>query len=108
MFNPYKKLAKFSEKRERLSFRTCMFMKLSSKSAIESDSSANEGSNASRGAYDAPPMLAFPDSRKDEREEGRRGVVGREIGLRVPEVDLLMLGSPWGVEEVIPKVSAKR
>ncbi len=29
-------------------------------------------------------MLVLPDSRRDDREDGRRGVVGREAGLRVP------------------------
>jgi hypothetical protein len=36
-------------------------------------------------------MLAFPDSRKEDLEEGRKGVVGRERGLRLPEPDRLVL-----------------
>jgi hypothetical protein len=66
-------------------------MKFASRSAIESDSSAKEGSNASRGTSEVPPSDALPDSRNEEREDGRRGVVGREIGLRVPEVDRFAL-----------------
>jgi hypothetical protein len=73
-------------------------MKLASKSAMESDSSAKDGSNDSRGALDGPPMLDLPDSRKDEREDGRNGVVGRDVGLRLLEPDRLILLSR-GVSE---------
>jgi hypothetical protein len=89
IFNPYKKLAKFSLNRARLSCINCRCIKFASKSAIESESSAKAGSNASMGASDIPPTLDFPDSRNDDREDGRRGVVGREMGLRFPEVDRL-------------------
>ena len=45
-------------------------------------------------------MLALPDSRREEREDGRRGVVGRERGRRVVEVERWMLLLPaWGVVE---------
>jgi hypothetical protein len=91
MFKPYKKLAKFSLNLAKLSCINCKCIKLASKSAIESDNSANAGSKASRGASDAPPMLAFPDSRKDDLDEGRKGVVGRERGLRLPEFDRFVL-----------------
>lgn len=75
-------------------------MKLASRSAIESDSSAKEGSNASRGtSSDAPLREALPDSRKDERDDGRRGVVGRDSGLRVADVERFVLLSAWGVVE---------
>ena len=74
-------------------------MKLASRSAIESDNSAKAGSKASRGASDAPPILALPDSRREEREEGRSGVVGRERGLRLPDVDLFVLLPACGVVE---------
>ena len=98
MFRPYKKLAKLSLKRARLSCINCKCMKLASKSAIESDSSAKDGSSDSRGALDGPPTLDLPDSRKDEREEGRNGVVGRDVGLRLLEPDRLALLSR-GVSE---------
>ena len=45
-------------------------------------------------------MLALPDSRREEREEGRRGVVGRERGLRELEAERITLLLPaWGVLE---------
>lgn len=43
-------------------------------------------------------MLGLPDSRKDEREDGRNGVVGRDVGLRLLEPDRLVLLSR-GVSE---------
>lgn len=46
MFMPYRKLAKLSLKRVKLSCISCRCMKLASKSAIESASSANCGSKA--------------------------------------------------------------
>lgn len=76
-------------------------MKLASKSAIESDSSAKAGSNDSRGASDAPRRLDMPDSPKDDRDEGRKGVVGRDVGLRLLELDLLILLSRGVVEDDI-------
>jgi hypothetical protein len=53
IFNPYKKLAKPSPKRLRLSCMSCKCMKFASKSAIESVSSANCASSASSGK---PPL----------------------------------------------------
>ena len=71
-----------------------------SRSAIESDNSPKEGSNASSGTSDPPPILALPDSRREEREDGRKGVVGREAGLRELDVDRWTLLLPaWGVVE---------
>ena len=55
-------------------------MKFASRSAIESLSSANCGSSASRAKAGATPLLCDP--RKDDLEDGRRGVVGRETGDR--------------------------
>jgi hypothetical protein len=91
MFNPYRKLAKFSLNLAKLSCINCKCIKFASKSAIESDNSANEGSNASRGNSEPPPTEALADSLKEDLEEGRSGVVGLEIGLRVPEWERLVL-----------------
>jgi hypothetical protein len=68
----------------------CKCMRLASRSAIESPSSANSGSYASSGVSseldEAWRGLDFlEDSRSEEREEGRKGVVGRERGRRVLE-----------------------
>jgi hypothetical protein len=101
MFNPYKKLAKLSLNLAKLSCINCKCMKLASKSAIESDNSAKAGSNDSRGASDAPMMLDLPDSRNDDRDEGRKGVVGRDVGRRLLEPDLLVLLSRGVVEDDI-------
>lgn len=99
MFNPYKKLAKLSLNLAKLSCINCKCMKLASKSAIESENSAKVGSNDSRGAADAPMMLDLPDSRNDDRDEGRNGVVGRDVGRRLLEPDLLVLLSRGVVED---------
>ena len=59
-------------------------MKLASRSAIESENSANAGSRASRGKCDAevlPLGVSGWLSLSEVREEGRSGVVGREEGL---------------------------
>jgi len=58
---------------------------------MASDSSANAGSNALRGNCASPETLPLADSRKEDREEGRSGVVGRDV--RVREVDLARLPS---------------
>lgn len=55
-------------------------MKFASRSAIESLSSANCGSSASSAKAGATPLLCDP--RKDDLEDGRSGVVGRETGDR--------------------------
>ena len=54
---------------------------LASRSATASESSAKAGSKAFSGKGSWPSTLRWADSRKDEREEGRRGVVGREREL---------------------------
>jgi hypothetical protein len=58
---------------------------------MASESSANAGSNVSSGnGASAPEPLA--DSRNEDREEGRSGVVGRDV--RVREFDRCAL-LPW-------------
>lgn len=82
MFIPYRKLAKLSLNRERLSCISCKCMKFASRSAIESDSSAKAGSRDSRGNSDEDPPGVKPcPSRNEVRELERRGVVGREERL---------------------------
>ena len=91
ILRPYKKLAKLSLNLARLSCISWTCMKLASRSVIESANSANAGSRDSRGVYDAPPTLDLPESRRDDREDGRRGVDGREGGRRLIESELLMV-----------------
>lgn len=79
---------------------TCKCMKFASKSAIESESSANAGSKTSKGTEDAP-VLERADTPREEREEGRRGVVGRDMGPRDPEVGRLALLLARGVVDAI-------
>ena len=64
---------------------------------MESDSSAKPGSRISNGNCvdrldDFPPLLLMV-SLNDERDAGRRGVVGRDVGRRVRDVDLFELPS---------------
>ena len=54
IFNPYRKLAKFSLNLDKLSCINWRCMKFASRSAIESESSANAGSKESKGKPDAP------------------------------------------------------
>ena len=54
MFIPYKKAAKLSLNLLRLSCINCTCMKLASRSAIESESSAKAGSRDSRGKAEEP------------------------------------------------------
>lgn len=71
-------------------------MKLASRSAIESASSANCGSNALIAGSSYPAalrLLPYPcELRMDDLELGRSGVVGREVG-RGREADLGALAS---------------
>jgi len=46
-------------------------------------------------------MLDLPDSRKDDLDDGRRGVVGRDVGRRVFELDRLTLLSSGFFEDDI-------
>lgn len=66
-------------KRERLSCISWKCIMLASKSAIASDSSAKAGSKALRGKDASVPPAPRAESRNEDREEGRRGVVGREV-----------------------------
>ena len=93
MFIPYKKLAKLSLNRDRLSCISCRCIKFASRSAIESDSSANAGSRNSKGnSEEVPPAVKLCPSRNDVRELERRGVVGRdERLLRDCDVERLLL-----------------
>ncbi len=72
MFSPYKKLAKLSLNLDRLSCISCKCMKLASRSAIESDSSAKAGSSDSKGNSEEllPAVKPWP-SLKEVRELGR-------------------------------------
>jgi hypothetical protein len=76
-------------------------MKLASRSAIASENSANIGSNDSSGVSDGPPTLRFPDSRSDERDDGRNGVVGLDVGLRPRELERFAALSPGVADEDI-------
>lgn len=57
IFNPYKKLAKLSLNRVKLSCINCRCMKFASRSAIESASSANCGSRALMAGWLYPALL---------------------------------------------------
>lgn len=76
------KLAKLSLNRARLSCISWKCIILASRSAMASDSSAKAGSKALRGKAPSPAEPRLAESRRDEREEGRRGVVGREALVR--------------------------
>lgn len=82
MLRPYMKLAKLSLKRARLSCMSWKCIMFASRSDIASESSAKAGSKALRGNEGPPLVLALAESRKEERDEGRRGVVGRETLVR--------------------------
>lgn len=95
MFSPYRKLAKLSLNRERLSCISCRCMRFASRSAIESESSTKAGSIVSSGRVEDPPGLARKarPSRTEVREFGLKGVVGREEGAWLREVDRLTVPS---------------
>ncbi len=72
-------------------------MKLASRSAMESESSAKAASRASRGKAElyVPEALGVKDweLRREVRDEGRRGVEGRDGGLlRVADVERFDVG----------------
>lgn len=83
------KLAKLSLNRARLSCMIWKCIMLASRSAMASDSSAKAGSNVLRGNGASPETLSRADSRKEDLEEGRKGVVGRDVRDR--DVDLALL-----------------
>lgn len=99
MFIPYKNDAKLSLNRDRLSCINCRCMKFASRSAIESLNSAKAGSSDSSGKAEvlAPrlPGVKVWLSRREVREDGRRGVEGRDGGLRVAEME--RLGRCWSL-----------
>ena len=99
MFMPYRKLAKLSLNRLRLSCMSCKCIRFASRSAIESDSSANAGSSDSRGKAEMPDLgVNVWLSRNEVREVGRRGVEGREGGLiRDAEVERFVVD--WSIEQ---------
>jgi hypothetical protein len=73
---------------------------LASKSAIASESSANAGSNVLSGKWASPsPPARAADSRNEERDEGRRGVVGRDVRDR--DVDRLRGSGPSDMVVVV-------
>jgi hypothetical protein len=82
MFMPYRNAAKDSLKRARLSCMSWSCMKLDSRSAIASLSSAKSSCRSSSGVVVASrgPLTRWALSRREERDDGRRGVVGRERG----------------------------
>jgi formylglycine-generating enzyme required for sulfatase activity len=79
MFKPYRKLAKLSLNRDKLSCMSWKCIIFASRSATASDNSAKAGSKVLSGKEAASPCtLLRAESRNEERDEGRRGVVGRE------------------------------
>lgn len=64
---------------------------------MASESSAKAGSNVFRGKVASPSPALRAESRNDDREDGRSGVVGREV--RVREFELLSVDS--GISVVI-------
>lgn len=69
-----------------------------SRSVIASESSAKAGSNAFRGNGASPIALSRADSRSDERDDGRSGVVGRDVRLR--DVDRCLADDSCGVDDI--------
>lgn len=80
IFSPYKKLAKLSLKRDILSFIICNSLKLDSRVAMLSESSANWFSSAESGNTSSGRVC--DDARNEPLDERRSGVVGRDCGPR--------------------------
>lgn len=70
---------------------------LVSRSASASESSSNAGSNALSGKEASPETLFRADSLKDDRDEARRGVVGRDVRDRDRDRDRVALESRLGL-----------
>ncbi|KAK8922341.1 hypothetical protein VCV18_006395 [Metarhizium anisopliae] len=68
---------------------------LASRSAIASESSAKAGSKAFSGNSAPPPRTLRAESRKEDREDGRSGVVGLELRAREFERFRLMAVQPF-------------
>ena len=79
MFKPYRKLAKDSLNRAKLSCMSWKCIILASRSAIASESSAKAGSKTLRGKGASLPLAPRADSRNEDLEDGRSGVVGRDV-----------------------------
>lgn len=60
---------------------------------MASDSSANAGSKVLSGNGAPPVTLSRADSRNEDREDGRSGVVGRDVRVRDVERVRLVLES---------------
>lgn len=102
MFMPYRKPAKLSLNRARLSCMSCSCTKFCSRSAMASLSSANPSDRPSSALEDDAPRERWALSRRELREEGRRGVVGRERGERERRRRSREEGGSWvGVVDAI-------
>lgn len=79
---------------------------------MASESSANASSNALRGNGASPFPAFLAEPRNDERDEGRKGVVGRGVRERAPERLAFESGSSKGMvwvglsfqEQMIPRM----
>lgn len=70
---------------------------------MASESSPKAGSNAFRGKLSSPSPALRAESRNEDREDGRSGVVGREV--RVREFDCLSVESGISMVIVTPLTS---
>jgi hypothetical protein len=74
-------------------------IKFASRSVIESANSANAGSKTLSGNGASWSALFRADSRKDDRDEGRSGVIGR--GVRGLETDRFLPSSQPGLMVIL-------
>lgn len=82
IFKPYRKLPNDSVNRSKLSCISWKCIKLASRSAMPSASSANEFSKILSGNADSDKLPPYEDSRKDDCDVARSGVVGRGVRAR--------------------------